>query len=125
MKEKSIRVVVVSPLKGVEERVIKNDLETFYKTIECDYIEVARRKIGGKYYDIICDEEALLKSNPLVSAFSLDEEPMLVDSLIICNSNGENFSSLTKQDIERILKRVVKYQLLTGEKYNALLGVEY
>jgi len=125
MKEKHIKVVVVNPLKGAEERVIKNDLEAFYETIECDYIEVARRQIGNKYYDIICDEEALLKSSPLVSTFDRNQEPMLVGSLIVCNSNGEDFASLTKQDIERILKRAVKYELLTGEKYNALLGVEY
>lgn len=38
-----------------------NSLKDYYRLIDCDVIDIVKRCIGGKYYNIICDDEGLLK----------------------------------------------------------------
>ena len=45
-----------------------NGLQDYYRLIGCDCIEIANREIRGKRYDIICDDEGLLKAEPQVSS---------------------------------------------------------
>lgn len=119
---KKIKVLVVDPLKGVEEKVIENKLETFYEIIDCQCIDIATRTIGAKkkYYDIICDDEGLLFDKK-PSAINDNLRVMLVGTLIITNynSNGETIS-LEDSDIE-YLKPMVKQLFHMG--YNRTLNV--
>ena len=62
---------------------IENNLETFYKLINTDSIEVVARYINGKMTQIICDEEGKLKEHQLISASSSDFRETLVGNLII------------------------------------------
>ena len=62
---------------------IENNLETFYKLICTDSIEVVARYINGKMTQIICDEEGKLKEHQLISASSSDFRETLVGNLII------------------------------------------
>ena len=62
---------------------IENNLETFYKLINTDSIEVVARYINGKMTQIICDEEGKLKEHQLISASSSDFKETLVGNLII------------------------------------------
>ncbi len=36
-------------------------LAEWYRLIKCDLIDIVSRKIGGRYYDIIVDDEGLYK----------------------------------------------------------------
>lgn len=67
----------------------ENALEQYYKLLDCEIIDIAERKIGDKYYDIICDDEGLLKGDAIPSAINKDKEPMLVGNLLICNLADE------------------------------------
>lgn len=62
---------------------IENNLETFYKLINTDSIQIVARIINGKMTQIICDEEGKLKENQLISASSSDFKETLVGNLII------------------------------------------
>ena len=83
---------------------IEAGLQSYYDLLGVDYIDIVSRKIGGKYYDIICDDEALLKADPVLTMIGPHCEPMLCGSLFICRHDGQgNEVSLTKSDVKRIL----------------------
>lgn len=90
---------------------VKGELEEYYKLLGVSCIDIVSRKIGGKYYDIICDDEALLKENPICSMIDKSGNPMLFGNLFICSHNEEGEEiSLDSGDISRILhqlKRVI------------------
>ena len=130
MSKDEIKVLVIDPIMGPYVRVMKNDIHSFYNVIDCDCIDIATRKIGdnGKYYDIIVDDEGLLKSSPLVSAFNKDLKPMLVGNLIITkyNEDGET-TTLTEEDITYLKQHIGRYTKFLGKPipYYCLLNVSY
>ena len=105
-------------LKTVIKAVtIDKTLESYYKTLHCDLIEIPTYKFGGKSYDVICDEEGLIKDGqPVVSAIDAAGRPALVGSLLIVNTNCR---SLTEADIER-LDKCVRQVILQNRQTGAL-----
>ena len=83
---------------------VEYSLESFYKLLNCDMIDITPRRIGrdNRLYDIICDEEGLLKGAPIVSAYTTDNEPVLVGSLLIVNIGEGDLESLKPDDIKYI-----------------------
>lgn len=94
---------------------IKDDLQEFYKVLNCSTIDIVSREIGGKYYDIVCDDEGLCNNNPIVSAYDRNCRPMLVGNLLIfgVGEDGE-LGSLTDEDVEHIKKSIRTIPLETG-----------
>jgi len=85
-----------------------NDLEDYYKLIGCRVIDIVSRKIGKKWYDIIVDDEGLLKEDPIISAIDDYGRVMLVGSLIICglaDMEGE-LTDLSDNDVKYIKNRI-------------------
>ena len=85
---------------------VESSLESYYKLLDVDFIDIVSRKIGGKYYDIICDDEALLKADPICSMME-EKTPMLFGNLFICLHDGKGAEiSLEQKDITRILRQM-------------------
>ena len=79
---------------------IDGSLSSYYQILGCDTFDITSRRIGENYYDIYCDDEGLLKSNPIVSAISSDRQPMLVGNLFVTKTNDEGETiSLTDEEI--------------------------
>ena len=85
-------------------------LDEYYKLIGCDTIDIVYYKIGSRYYNIICDDEGLLKDSIRISAFDKQMHPILVGNLLIFGDTDENaeFTSLTDRDIIQIKERIGK-----------------
>lgn len=85
-------MVIINPKEGVKFGVV-HGLEDMYREIGCDTIDITTRKIGGKVFDIIVDDEGLLKEDPQISAVYKRKdgscEPALVGTLIICSHDEE------------------------------------
>ena len=118
-------------LLDAEERKVKeveaNGLEDYYKMIDCRMIDIVNRSIGNKRYNIICDDEGLLKDNITISAINKDWQEMLVGNLIICGlaKQGE-LTSLTDEDIAHIKKKIIQVRsMLKPEGYPILSECEY
>lgn len=95
---------------------IPNGLDGYYKLLDCETIDIVRRKIGGKYYDIVCDDEGLFKETVNVSAVDGEGQAMLVGKLLICNHDGHgNEASLTQDDILNIEANVYRRVFVKGE----------
>lgn len=100
-------------------------LNEYYSLLNCSLIDIQCRKIGGKWFDIICDDEALLKAEPIVSAVDSDGKPALCGNLLFCNyddSTGEEVS-LTDEDIQHLesFTRLAVKKDLEGNELDILL----
>lgn len=91
---------------------IDKGLDGYYNILNCDCIDIVRRKIGSKHkeYEIVCDDEALLKDNPKISALDSGLNIMLCGNLFITRFDGmDDIESLEKQDIEYIKQYIRCY----------------
>lgn len=103
MKEKKTLVAYQIKRNGEHQRIeMNNDLQDYYKYAECSTIDIVYARIGDKLYDIICDDEGLLKEN-VFTAFTLKSKVMLAGTIVVVGSNGRGgFKSLTDKDLENI-----------------------
>lgn len=88
---------------------IKDDLGTYYNLIDCRNIDIVRRKIGQQYFNIVCDDEGLLKDRPRISAISDLGEILLVGNLVICSgeiTEDGDLIGLTDDEAEYIKARI-------------------
>lgn len=129
MKQNRLTAVLVDTEKEIFGIVnIPNDLNTFYKVLGCQYIDITVRRIGTKTVEIICDDEGLLVDSPKISAINNLGQAQLVGSLLIVgvgDSDG-NLTSLSNNEANYILNRI---QLLATQKikrpYPILTQCEY
>ena len=88
----------------VEAKEIESNLDTYYSEIGCDLIEIPERCIGGKLFNIICDEEGLLKDRPIPSALGNGYKEVIFGNLIVCglaDDDGE-LTGITDEDVQLI-----------------------
>lgn len=82
-----------------------DELENYYKYLECDCIEIIRRPIGGKEFTIVCDDMGWRRTRPLLSAISYSgkQDEMLVGNLFVCKGDGPELESLTPEECEHVM----------------------
>ncbi|MDY4140842.1 MAG: hypothetical protein SOY30_16125 [Eubacteriales bacterium] len=104
---RKITGVLVNVSDGTARKAtIPNCLEGYYSALDCDLVDIVQRRLGGYRFDVICDDEALLKANPIPSAFDPYDRPMLFGSLFFCHSDKDgNMTSLNDREIVFILSR--------------------
>lgn len=95
----------------VLEVEIRDDevLKDVRQAIGCDIIDVVRDvNIGGRRYDILVDDEGLLKPNPKPSARCMDEDQYLFGSIVVLNVDREKgeWLSLDHTDIISINEHI-------------------
>lgn len=108
-----------------EVMTIRDDLESYYELLDVSTIDIVTRKIGGKYYDIVCDDEAMLKPIRVASMIDDTGATMLVGNLFIAHANSEGeMVSLTDEDVNRILGSIRENMVLAyhGTIGNVLVG---
>ena len=116
-------VVIDTTSNKATVETFEDELEEFYRLLNCDLFDIVRRKIGGKYYDIYCDDIGLYADEPIVSAIDpFDSRCGLVGNLIIVNHDAQGYSmSLTDADIIRVYSRIGKYRDDDGSERLALM----
>ena len=84
-----------------------NDIEDYYKYLNCRCFDIANRKIGNKRYDIFVDDEGLLIDTPTISAVTPEGFPMLAGNLIFAlhNAEGETIG-IEDEDIKNICQNI-------------------
>lgn len=104
---KGHRAVIDVP-NGTEEQ-----LDFFYEKIGCRCIDIVRRTIGGKWFDIVCDDEGALVENNIPSAADKNGDLMLYGGIIIFNHEGCELTALTDEDVEWI-SEFVNFAMITN-----------
>ena len=110
----NVRLLVLDVIggKGLYEANIGEKLEDFYEHLKCSCFDIAHRKIGGKWFDIFCDDEGLFKDSPIPSAifpeeFNKNHTVALVGNLIFANHDYEgNTTALSDEDINNIKNHI-------------------
>lgn len=88
-------------------KTIPANLESYYKTLDCDLIDIVNRQIGydkAYRFNIICDDEALLKSPAIASAMNHNFDYCLYGNLFVVGIDKEtgDIRSLTKDEREHL-----------------------
>ena len=106
MTNKKLLGVLLDTETSTAKSVRLNDsLESFYEALHCTTIDIVNREIAGKRFDIVCDDEALLKPHPRATASLSGSRVCLFGSLfVVGEADAEgNLTSLTKEDVKHIL----------------------
>ena len=127
-----IRGYYINPVTGEHgERIVEDNLNSYYNLLDCNMIDIVSRKIGArtrKYYEIVCDDEGLLRSDARISAINDMGGTMLVGSLFITGSvsaEGE-LTSLTDADVAKIKKNLLMMRTRnTYKEYPILCQCDY
>lgn len=104
-------MLILDPKQGVRFGNCKK-LDDFYREIGCSCIDIARRSIGGKMFDIFVDDEGLLKADAgeHISAVAIEDgevAPQLVGTLVFANHDAAgNTTDLTLDDTLLISSKV-------------------
>lgn len=88
---------------------IEKSLDSYYKILQCDTIDIVSRKIGDKWFDIVCDDNGLLMDKPKLSAVDSEGKPQLVGNLFIVKYDGvDDLTSLDDESIKYIEERIME-----------------
>ncbi len=104
MAKRMVKGLLIDVENGKVEVVeIPQKLEEYYKLLNVEYIDIVNRYIANELYTIVCDDEALLKENPRISAIDYYNEPMLYGNLFITKyTDSEYLESLSDEDINKL-----------------------
>lgn len=101
----------VSESKDAEVVTLPKTLKGLKKLLEVETIDIVRRSINGKYYHVICDDEGLLKPNPVLSGVGFFGRPEFFGNLLICSgryTGDGDLVGLSAKQIENVLDGVKK-----------------
>lgn len=91
--------------KAVWER--KADWKSIYDLLDCSIFTIASRRFGKYKFDILLDDEGLLKTKT-ITGLSIDKNEMLVGNLFVCNHNDDGeVVSLTDDEIKYLHLHVI------------------
>lgn len=105
----------------------KDHLKQFYKLIDCECIDIATRRIGGKRFDVVVDDEGLFAERPICSAYDKKHNPMLVGNLVILGEADDegNLTSLSVHDV-MLVKEAIRYTIdLQSGAFHPVVIMEY
>ena len=102
-------------------------LSKYYELLGCDTIDIVTRSVGGKVFDVICDDEGLMCENPVISAVDTKMEPMLVGSLLfVHHDSAGNTTGVTGEECTHLLAHVCQVTQGSDTKpHPCVVGLEY
>ncbi|MBQ5634063.1 MAG: DUF3846 domain-containing protein [Clostridia bacterium] len=111
---------LLDPIGSIyEPRKLQDDIHTYYRELHCDLIDITVIQIAGKRYQVICDDEGLLRENPLPTIYRPDGTLVgacFITGLADCEGN---LTSLTDDDVANIARHLV-----TRPDLKKLYGIE-
>lgn len=123
-----MKMLLLDVMEEKVEIVDAETLEDYYRLIKTDLIDIVKRNISGESYEIICDDEGLLKGTPKISAINDMGEPMLVGNLLIAGGVDRegNLKPMEDEDIEYVMQFIqTMYTRNHPEGYPMLTQCEY
>lgn len=94
------KTVLESHIRNIDET---DKLNEYYRYLNCRYIDMATIDVDGHAYDVVCDDEALLRQ-PLIPSLYVSEEQVLFGNLAFVRNNEDGESvGLEREDMIRLL----------------------
>jgi hypothetical protein len=105
-----------------------NVLKDIKEAIGCDLVDVvADINVGGRRYDIIVDDEGLLKEDRKPAARCMDAEQILFGNIVLLNHDYDNqeWKSLSKSDVSNINEHIYGIRDRITDEVSPLLEYKY
>ncbi len=117
----NVKDEVIKPIE------LKPTLTEYYKLLDCDCITMVPVKIKGESFDLIADDEGLLKEFPIISSVDSFGNPMTVGNLLITRIDDEGAEiSITEDDIRKITSSIgLAFSPIKPNGYPLLVGINY
>ncbi len=81
-------------------------LNEYYRYLNCRCIDMATIDVDGHAYDVVCDDEALLRQ-PLIPSLYISEEQVLFGNLAFVRNDEDGESvGLDREDMIRLLNYI-------------------
>ena len=78
-------------------------LNEYYRYLDCRCIDMAMIDVDGHSYDVVCDDEAMLRQ-PLIPSLYISEEQVFFGNLAFVKNDEEGGSvGLDREDMIRLL----------------------
>lgn len=85
-------------------------LNEYYRYLDCHCIDMVTINVDGYAYDVVCDDEALLRQ-PLVPSLYISEEHVFFGNLAFVKIDEEGASvGLDREDMIRLLDFIERQQ---------------
>lgn len=115
--------VLILPSVRFLDRNVSRRLVEMYSIIGCKNVDFTQVKVAGKYYDIWCDDEALLVDNPRPILYINKDYVIFGNGIIFSKSNDEGeMVSLNDNDIWTLIeyfnKQYSKLEKILAGKIN-------
>lgn len=116
MKEK-LKGFLIDSINGTARVVdFVDKLDVLYKLLNCDCIDITVWKVGKFEYNIVLDDEVLLKDSKIFTAFNEINEPVLVGNLLFCNHDKSgNLMSISDEQIGDLRRHLCYYVYNDGD----------
>lgn len=94
----------------------EDSLLDLYSMLNCDRIDITVASVGATEFDIICDDDGLLKAEPITTAVYSKCDRVLVGSLLFCHHDKKGYlASITNEDILTLTSHITStYNLVSG-----------
>ena len=124
-----MKMLLLDVYENEVKMVEANNLEDYYKYLNCRCIDIVSRKIGDIRVEIVCDDEGLLIDKPKISAIDISGTPMLCGNLLVASGrvteDGE-LTELTEDEIKAIMYNVAEVTTKIYKKpYNVFVEMDY
>ena len=94
------RTALESHIRNIDDT---DKLNEYYRYLDCHCIDMATIDVDGHAYDVVCDDEALLRY-PLVPSLYISEEQVFFGNLAFVKIDEEGESvGLDREDMIRLL----------------------
>lgn len=109
--KKRIKAFFLSPLFGIQFKEVEDSLDVWYHELSCEMIEIHNVDIGGRRFEMICDEEARLRNGTQwISAVcdNIFQKTHIIGKIAVTGAADDegNLTSLTEDDYDLILRHV-------------------
>lgn len=121
-------MLLIDVINGNVDVVNTSGLSDYYEYLNCDCIDITRRRVEDRYFEIICDDCGLLKSDSIVSALDNSHNVMLVGNLLIAGGDviDGDLTSITDDDVKIIKKHIREMiDLRAGTVHPIVFGMAY
>ena len=92
---------------AVKKIRVNDNLEDFYRLLNCDYVDMVTRWIAGMEYVIICDDEALLKGDVRPSAINGRDVMLYGNLLVVADGGAGEIRGLTDFEAVHVMQNRV------------------
>lgn len=134
--ENKIKFILINPFdrnhnSNGEVIEINPKLDEYYRLLDCKTIDVTQRYIGGRLYDIIVDDEGLLKEPNKIKTSCINPASYIEGNTYRCNDflvgkvliskydeENEKHLTLTDEDIKNIQSNIKNNVLIMYYKEN-------